>query len=230
MQQSMVQFCLPRVPFQRSQIKLWQPVCSAVKLLACRKKASFHCWKKNENKKRSIQVQTKLTWRRGGAWPFASLMAMHQKCWHNLCSNFSVMYLLTWCTHMLNRRGIPRVECHGVFFPRKTHTKYKNGRGGWRHEQSAPSGLVEKIRRCILAICLFGGLCVSLARLVGLVMLFVQVPPNRIVNKLRLLLFSQQRAWKNTAPRILSFLPDWTPVPMATCSSWSEWLTISARG
>jgi hypothetical protein len=90
-----------------------------------------------------------------------------------------------------------------VFFPRKTHTKYKNGRGGWRHEKRAPSGLVEKIRRCILAICLFGGLCVSLARLVGLVMLFVQVPPNRIVNKLRLLLFLSARLKKHSAAHIV---------------------------
>lgn len=129
MQQSMVQYCLPRAPFQRSH-KLWQSVCSAVKLLVCRKKASFHHWKK-KTWKRSVQVQNKLE---GAPVPFASLMAMHQKCWHNArtFAQISVLCIYLVCTYMLNSGGMPRVEC----FPQKTHR-------GWRQ----PSGQRDLLKR-----------------------------------------------------------------------------------
>jgi hypothetical protein len=95
MQQSMVQFCLPRVPFQRSHIKLWQPVCSAVKLLACRKKAQFPLLEKRKQEKVHSGTNKLDVAARGRlAVCFldgnASKMLTQRE---DLCSNFSVMYL-----------------------------------------------------------------------------------------------------------------------------------------
>lgn len=121
MQHSMVQFCLPRVPFQRSQIKLWQPVCSAVKLFGVSKEGQFpYCWKKWKQEKVHSGTN-KVDAAARGRLAVCFLDGNASKMLTQPLLKFQC-YVFTYL-HMLNRRGIPRVECHGVSFSPEKHTQ-----------------------------------------------------------------------------------------------------------
>jgi hypothetical protein len=111
-----------------------------------------------------------------------------------------------------------------VLFPRKIHTNTKRVTGVGASSAHPPAqALRDLLKRLEDVYWRYAFLAVFVCLSLGLVMLFVQVPCNRIVNKLRLLFFSSQRAPEKTQCA-LSFLR-----PIGRLSRWPLGVNDSRR-